>query len=649
MLIYYLINCALLPSWEQKSPFFASGLKLCKTLETLAASQCSGKTVRKLVTTLTMLKNITSPLLLAAALLLNSAHALAEEVSWRHAIAMHGEPQYAEDFAHFDYVNPSAAKGGSLRLGSFGSFDSLNSFAIKGSAADGLALIYDTLTKASADEAFTHYGLVASAIRTPEDRSWVEFRIHPEARFADGEPITSHDVKFSFDALVSQGQPLYQLYYSDVSEAVIIDDQHIRFNFSTNTNRELPLILGQIPVLPEHYWRERDFTAAGLDIPLGSGAYRIAAVDAGRSISYERNPDYWARDLPVNKGYYNFDSISYDYYKDFDIRLEAFKSGKIDVLAENRSKAWATAYDFPAVQNNEVIKAEFAHSKPSGMQGYVFNTRRELFSDSRVREAINLAFDFEWTNKNLLYSSYIRSQSYFSNSELGARGLPSAAELAILEPYREQLPEAVFTSDFQQPVSKGDGNIRARLRAALPLLRAAGWELEDGTLQHAEFGDFNFEILLVQAGFERLTAPFIKNLERLGIKATMRVVDTSQYINRMRAFDFDMIVTTFAQSDSPGNEQRNFWSSASADASGSRNFAGVRSPVVDQIVEQLISAKDRQDLINHTRALDRVLLSGYYVVPQWHIDYDRVAYWNKFAMPEQIPASGYQVHTWWQR
>ena len=598
-----------------------------------------------------MLKNIIAPLLLAAALLLNSASLLADDaVPWRHAIAMHGEAKYPEGFGHFDYVNPSAPKGGSLRLGAFGSFDSLNAFVIKGSAADGLALIYDTLTKSSADEAFTHYGLVASAMRTPEDRSWVEFLIHPEARFADGEPITSLDVKFSFDTLVSQGQPLYQLYYSDVSEAVIIDDKHIRFNFrANNTNRELPLILGQIPVLPEHYWRERDFTSAGLDIPLGSGAYRIAAVDAGRSISYERNPDYWARDLPVNKGYYNFDSIRYDYYQDFDIRLEAFKSSKIDVLAENRSKAWATAYDFPAVQNNEVIKAEFAHSKPSGMQGYVFNTRRPIFSDSRVREAINLAFDFEWTNKNLLYSSYIRSQSYFSNSELGARGLPSAAELAILEPYREQLPETVFTSEFKQPVSKGDGNIRARLRAALPLLRAAGWELKDGTLQHAEFGEFSFEILLVQAGFERLTAPFIKNLERLGIAVSMRVVDTSQYINRVRTFDYDMVIMTFGQSDSPGNEQRNYWGSGAADTPGSRNFAAVRDPVVDQLVEQLISAQDRQDLINHTRALDRVLLSGHYVVPQWHIDYDRVAYWDKFAMPDKIPESGYQIHTWWQR
>ena len=596
-----------------------------------------------------MLKNTITPLLLTAALLLNPAYSLAEDdVPWVHAIAMHGEPKYPEGFSNFGYTNPNASKGGSLRLGGFGSFDSLNSFAIKGSAADGLGLIYDTLTKPSADEAFTHYGLVASAIRTPEDRSWVEFRLHPDARFADGEPITSHDVKFSFETLISQGQPLYQLYYSDVSEAVIIDDQHIRFNFSTNTNRELPLILGQIPVLPEHYWRDRDFNSAGLDVPIGSGAYRIAAVDAGRSIRYQRDPDYWGRDLPANKGYYNFDSISYDYYKDFDIRMEAFKSGKIDLLAEHRSKAWATAYDFPAVQNNEVIKAEFAHSRPSGMQGYVFNTRRDIFSDSRVREAINLAFDFEWTNKNLLYSSYIRSQSYFSNSELGSSGLPSAAELAILAPYREQLPEAVFTSEFKQPVSRGDGNIRARLRAALQLLRAADWELQDGTLQHAEFGELSFEILLVQPGFERLTAPFIKNLERLGIAANMRVVDDTQYINRVRAFDFDMMIITFPQSDSPGNEQRNFWSSGAADTPGSRNYAGVRDPVVDQLIEQLINAKDRQDLINHTRALDRVLLSGHYVVPQWHVDYDRVAYWNKYAMPAQIPASGYQVHTWWQ-
>ena len=596
-----------------------------------------------------MLKNTITPLLLTAALLLNPAYSLAEDnVPWVHAIAMHGEPKYPEGFSNFGYTNPNASKGGSLRLGGFGSFDSLNSFAIKGSAADGLGLIYDTLTKASADEAFTYYGLVASAIRTPADRSWVEFRLHPDARFADGEPITSHDVKFSFETLISQGQPLYQLYYSDVSEAVIIDDRHIRFNFSTNTNRELPLILGQIPVLPEHYWHDRDFNSAGLDIPIGSGAYRIAAVDAGRSIRYQRNPDYWGRDLPANKGYYNFDSISYDYYKDFDIRMEAFKSGKIDLLAEHRSKAWATAYDFPAVQNNEVIKAEFAHSRPSGMQGYVFNTRRDIFSDSRVREAINLAFDFEWTNKNLLYSSYIRSQSYFSNSELGSSGLPSAAELAILAPYREQLPEAVFTSEFKQPVSRGDGNIRARLRAALQLLRAADWELQDGTLQHAEFGELSFEILLVQPGFERLTAPFIKNLERLGIAANMRVVDDTQYINRVRAFDFDMMIITFPQSDSPGNEQRNFWSSGAADTPGSRNYAGVRDPVVDQLIEQLINAKDRQDLINHTRALDRVLLSGHYVVPQWHVDYDRVAYWNKYAMPAQIPASGYQVHTWWQ-
>ena len=572
----------------------------------------------------------------------------AQEPPWRHALAMHGEPKYASDFAHFDYANPDAPKGGKLRLGGFGSFDSLNSFAIKGSPADGLGLIYDTLTRSSADEAFTHYGLVASAIRTPEDRSWVEFRIHPEARFADGHAITSSDVKFSFEKLISEGQPLYQLYYADVSEVVIVNESEVRFNFSTNTNRELPLILGQLPVLPEHYWQDRNFSSAGLEPPLGSGPYRIGAVDGGRSISYERNPDYWARDLNVNRGFYNFDQISYDYYLDFDIRMEAFKSGRLDLMAEHRSKAWATGYDFPAAQSGEVVKAEFPHSRPTGMQAYIFNIRRPYFADVRVRQAINLVFDFEWVNKNLLYSSYARSQSYFSNSELAASGLPSAAELALLEPYREQLPPELFTTEFSLPVSKADGNIRPRLRSALALLREAGWQLEDGELQHPEHGALSFEILLVQPGFERLTAPLVQNLERLGIAASMRLVDDTQYLNRVREFDFDMMVMSFPQSDSPGNEQRNFWGSAAADTPGSRNFIGIHNPVIDDLVERLINASDREDLINHTRALDRVLLFNHYLIPQWHVTYDRVAYWDKFALPATLPKDGYQVHTWWQ-
>ena len=576
-----------------------------------------------------------------------SAAVSASEPAWRHAIAMHGQPKYAADFSNFAYVNPQARKGGSLRLGGFGSFDSLNSFAIKGSAADGLGLIYDTLTKASADEAFTHYGLVASAIRTPADRAWVEFRLNPEARFADGVRISSKDVKFSFEKLINEGQPLYQLYYADVSEVIIIDEQHIRFNFNNNTNRELALILGQLPVLPEHYWRDRNFSAANLEQPLGSGPYRIANVDPGRSISYERNPDYWGQDLPVNKGLYNFDSISYEYYQDFDIRLEAFKSGKLDLLAESRSKAWATGYDFPARAAGEVIQAEFPHSRPAGMQAYIFNLRRPYFADIHVRQAFNLLFDFEWINKNLLYSSYKRSRSYFSNSELAAQGLPSAAELEILAPYREQLPAELFTSEFTLPVSNADGNIRPRLREALQLLRAAGWQLENNQLEHPELGEFSFEVLLVQPGFERLTAPMLQNLKRLGIEANIRLVDDTQYLNRIRSFDFDMMVMSFPQSDSPGNEQRNFWGSQAADIGGSRNFIGIKNPVLDDLVEKLISSRDREDLINHTRALDRILLFNHYVIPQWHIGYDRVAYWDKFAMPAVIPKSGYQIHSWW--
>ena len=565
-----------------------------------------------------------------------------------HALTLYGEPpKYPAGFTHFDYVNPDAPKGGTLRLSAFGGFDSLNGFISRGTAADQLGLIYDTLTAHALDEPFTEYGLVAERIEQAEDNTWVRFHLRPEARFHDGHPITAADVVFTFNTLIEEGAPFYKAYYGDVKEVVADSEHSVTFHFLHGRNRELPLVLGQLPVLPEHYWQGRDFNRNGLEPPLGSGPYRIGQVRAGRSMTFERVTDYWAAELPVRKGFYNFDRITVDYYRDLGVALEAFKAGQFDFNEEYSAKNWSTGYDSPALSAGRIIKEEIPNLNTRGMQGFVFNLRRPHFQDVRVRKAISLLFDFEWANSRLFHGAYERSSSFFGNSELGAEGLPGEDELALLEPLREQLSPAVFGPAYVPPRTDGSGNIRDQRRQAYALLQEAGWKIENDQLVNADGQPLSFEFLLIQADFERVLLPFKRNLASLGIDMQLRRIDVSQYVNRLRSRDFDMVVTSFAQSNSPGNEQREYWHSSSADNPGSRNLMGLQDPAVDQLVEGLIQADSRAELITHTRALDRVLRAGHYLVPNYHTSVYRVAYWDKFAHPAQPPKYDLGLYTWW--
>ncbi|MFQ6572990.1 extracellular solute-binding protein [Pseudomonas sp. UM16] len=583
----------------------------------------------------------------ACALLLTclSAQALAAP---QHALTLYDEaPKYPANFKHFDYVNPDAPKGGTFRQAGFGGFDSLNPYINKGVPADDIGLIYDTLMTQSLDEPFTEYGLVAGKIEKAPDNSWVRFYLRPEARFHDGHPIHAEDVVFTFNTLIKQGAPLFRGYYADVAEVIAEDPQRVLFKFKHNNNRELPLILGQLPVLPKHWWEGRDFTKGNLEVPLGSGPYQVAEVKAGRSIRYERVKDYWGKDLAVNRGFYNFDVMTTDYYRDNSVALEALKAGQFDYRLETAAKSWATAYDVPAVRQKRLILEELPNGNPTGMQGFVYNIRRPVFEDVRVREALSLLLDFEWTNKQLFNGAYTRTRSYFENSEMAARGLPDEAELKILEPLRGKIPEQVFTQAFSNPVTDGSGMLREQQRKAYKLLQDAGWRIVDDKMVDAQGKPVSIEFLVAQTEFERVLLPFKRNLSDLGIDLVIRRVDVSQYINRLRSRDFDMIVGGFPQSNSPGNEQREFWQSAAADNPGSRNFIGLKDPAIDGLVEDLINADSRQSLIEHCRALDRVLQWGYYLIPNWHIKTWRVAYWNHIGHPKVSPKYDIGINTWW--
>ena len=574
--------------------------------------------------------------------------ALAQEVTVSHGTSLIGQLHYGADFTHLEYVNPNAAKGGEVRQYSIGTFDSLNPFILKGSPAGSLGMVYETLMDQPEDEASTMYGLIAESIETPADYSWVAFNLRPEARWHDGKPITSKDVIFSFKTLTTKGHPFYRAYYADVSSAEALGPHKVKFTFSGGVNRELPHIMGQLNVLPKHYFETVDFEKTTLEPPLASGPYRVAAVEPGRSITLERVADYWGADLPINIGRYNFDRLHIDYYRDQTVALEAFKAHEYDFRMENSAKRWATGYDSPALGGGLMIKEEIRHQLPTGMQAFVFNLRRPMFRDRRVRQAIGHAFDFEWANKTLFYGQYARTESYFSNSDLAARDLPSAAELAYLEPLRGQIPDEVFTTAYEAPMSDGSGSDRRNLRAAKMLLEEAGWRIEGGKLRDPESGEaVEIEFLLVQPDFERIVQPFVRNLERLGITGKIRTVDTAQYQNRLDGFDFDIVTASFAQSDSPGNEQRDFWGSVAAETPGGRNLIGLQDTAVDALIEEIIAAPDRESLIAATRALDRVLLWQHLVVPQFHSRNLRVVYWNRFGRPEITPKFGVGFLSWW--
>jgi len=572
----------------------------------------------------------------------------ADDPAPAHGLAMHGDLKYSPDFKNFEYVNPDAEKGGTIRLSAIGGFDSLNPFIVKGNAAGGAAFIYDTLMTSSADEAFSVYGQLAKTVRTPKDRSWVEFTLRDEARWHDGKEITADDIIFSYETLVSKGAPFYRFYYGSVERAVKVGPKTVRFDFKPGKNRELPLILGQLTVLPKHYWATREFDSTTLEPPLGSGPYKIKRVEANRTIVLERVPDYWGKDVSVNKGINNFETLEFEYYRDAQVAIEAFTGGRFDFRRENSSKAWATSYKVPAVDKGHIKLERFDHNRPAGMQGFAYNIRRDLFKDPAVREALAYAFDFNWSNKNLFYGQYAHSRSYFDNSELAATGLPSDAELILLEPLRSSIPPEVFTKEYNPPETDGSGNIRGNLRTASKLLRDAGWAIKEGVRVNKKTGvKLEFEILLSSPIFERIVLPFSKNLEKLGVKTRARTVESAQYRRRLDTFDYDVVVGNWGQSMSPGNEQRDFWGSASVDQQGSRNIVGINDPAVDTLIEKLIAAPDRKALVTAARALDRVLQWNHFVIPHFHAGYDRIAYWDKFGKSDVTPASGTQFLSWW--
>ncbi|WP_173983817.1 extracellular solute-binding protein [Magnetospirillum sp. SS-4] len=590
--------------------------------------------------------------ILAATALLWICPALAETPTLpsakpAHGVAMHGDLKYPAGFRHFDYADPNAPKGGEVRLAEIGGWDSLNPFIVKGEPPGGADLPFETLLTNSADEAFSEYGLIAESVEVPADRSWVIFNLRPRARWHDGKPITADDVVFSLETLKAKGHPRYRFYYAAVDKVEKLGERRVRFVFKPGDNRELPLIAGQLPILPRHYWQGRDFAATTLEPPLGSGPYRIVASETGRHIVYERVRDYWGADLPVRRGLYNFDRIRYDTYRDTTVALEAFKAGEYDWRLENEARKWATGYeDWQGLRDGRGRKEAIANQRPAGMQAFVFNLRRDLFADPRVRRALAHAFDYEWTNKTLFYGQYKRTGSFFANSELAASGLPGPLELTVLEPLRDKLPPEVFTRVYNPPATDGDGNIRPNLRIAMKLLEEAGWRVVDGKLVK-DGRPFAFEILLVQPTWERITLPFARNLARLGIDASVRTVDTAQYKNRLDSYDFDMVVQVWGQSQSPGNEQASFWGSESADQPGGQNLAGIKDPAIDALIEQVIAAPDRETLVARTRALDRALLWNHFVIPHWHLGQDRLAWWDKFGRPAVSPANGVQLFSWW--
>ena len=578
------------------------------------------------------------------------AGADAQETITTHGLSLFGDLKYGADFTHFDYVNPDAPKGGSFREYTVGtSFDSFNPFALRGIAAAGAGLLFDTLTVQATDEPDSVYGLVAQSMELPRDRTWVIYHLRKEAHFNDGTPITPEDVIWTFNELREKGKPLYRVYYGDVVKAEQSDDDSVKFTFKNGQNRELAQILGQMPVLSKAYYSTHDFERASLDPPLGSGPYVVESSQPGRSITYKRVANYWGADLAVNRGRNNFDHMRFIYYRDRGASLEGFKADDYDVRIEATMRDWMTGYDSPAFRAGLYQKVEIPNENVAPMQAFGFNTRRPFFRDRRVREALGYAFDFEWENKTFFYGRYVRTRSYFDNSELAATGLPGPGELKILEQYRGKIPDEIFSQEYNPPKTDGSGNNRENLKRALELLKQAGWSIKGEKLVNDKTGEpLAFEILLPSdSAFIRITEPYVQNLKRIGVAATVRAVDSAQLERRMEDFDFDMAIVDFPQSLSPGNEQRDYWGSAAADTPKSQNVLGVKDPVVDQLVEELIASADRQSLIAHTRALDRVLQFGYYVVPQWHYPFFNVAYWNRYGRPTVTPKYDPGFDTWW--
>jgi len=585
------------------------------------------------------------------------AQSPAGEPVWRHGLSLFGEIKYPADFKRFDYVNPDAPKGGTTRMISIGTFDNFNVTVsgIKGTIAPAATLIYETLMVRSHDEVATEYGLLAEAASHPDDFAWVTYRLRKEARWHDGKPVTPEDVIFSFEAL-KKHSPMYASYYRHVTKAEKIAERDIKFTFDSPGNRELPHIVGELLVMPKHYWegtdsagRKRDISATTLEPPLGSGPYRIGEFVAGRSVRLVRVKDYWGAAIPAQVGQNNFDELRFEFFRDNLIALEAFKGDQVDWIAENSAKQWATAYDFPAMTEKRTIKEEFPINDSGRMQGFALNLRREQFKDARLRRAFNFAYDFEEMNKQLFYGQYTRISSYFHGTELASSGVPEGEELAMLETVRDKVPAELFTIPYQNPVGGNPEAVRANLRESARLLKEAGYEIRDRKLVDAAGKPVTVEILVQDPSSERIALFYKPSLERIGVTTSIRVVDNAQYENRERSFDYDMIIDTWGESLSPGNEQREYWGSGSADVSGSRNTTGIKNPAVDSLIDKVIFAKSRSELVAATRALDRVLLWNFYVVPQFTYGYSRYARWDRFAHAEPLPkyARSGLPSLWW--
>lgn len=565
-----------------------------------------------------------------------------------HGISLYGDLKYGPDFHHFDYVNPDAPKGGKLLQSSIVAFDTLNPFTLKGNAAAGIGLIYDSLMVSSADEPSSMYGLIAREIELPQDRSFAIFHLDPRAKFQDGSDITAEDVKFSYEILLEKGSPVYRQVFSQIEGAEIIDELTVKFTFKPGNNRETPLTVAGISIMPKKFWDGKDFAKTTFEIPVGSGAYKVASIEAGRRITYERDPNYWAANLPVNRGQNNFDTIQYDTYLDPEVQRQAFLAGEYMIRSEHSSRDWNTAYNTPAVERGDIQKEFMPDNLPVGMQAYVMNNRLPIFSDQRVRRALQYGFDFQWLNRAMFYGAYSRTDSFFVNSELAATGIPTGDELALLEPYRDQLPARLFTEPYTLPDFDAPNGRREALREAMTLLNEAGWEVRDKVLVNKETGQpFRFELIIRQPGLEKIALVVKSRLKQLGVEMDIRLIDTGQWVNRIQAFDFEVTTFWWQQSLTPGNEQRVFWSSEAADQPGSRNFAGIKNPVVDAMIENITSANSWEELVAATRALDRVLLWGDYVIPQYYLGGDRMVWWNIFGRPDEVPLQGMSVMRWW--
>ena len=561
---------------------------------------------------------------------------IASDENYDHAISVFNEIKYKNNFKHFDYVNPNAPKKGVIKLAERGTFDSLNQFILKGLPAIGLDNIYDSLLVTSLDEPLTAYGLIAKGMKVSEDNTSITFFLNQNAVWHDNNPVTSYDIEWTFNTILEKGHPSYKSYYSDIKIIEIIDKYTIKFHFKNDNNRELPIIIGQMKILPKHFWKDKKFDSSVLSIPLGSGPYKIKEVNLGKNITYERVKHHWAQKLPVNIGHNNFNEIHYDYYRDSNVMIEALKANEYDFRSENISKEWATAYN--DLKNNiTFIKEEIDHELPQGMQAFIYNMRKDIFKNIELRKALALAFDFEWTNKTLFYGQYIRSSSYFSNSDLASSGLPSKEEMTTIKKLKNKVPKEILTEIYNPGKTDGSGNNRKNLRKAMQILKEANYKLENKILKDSDGRQIKFEILLISPAFERIVGPFIKNLKKLGVEANIRIVDTAQYKNRLDTYDFDMVVMARGQSLNPGNEQRNFWSSESANINGSANWIGIKNKTIDELIELIIQAPNREKLIIYTKLLDRVLLHNHYVIPHWHIKMWRIAYWNKIKRPDNLP------------